>query len=98
MIENDCLPPYDVLHHTSSIQFVLGYSKRNISRVRTITTVHVDGYNIHCIIIMTIMNTIVQNPHLAIAGLQAKPAITVNTMHMCRVTTRMHKYRLLTIT
>ena len=45
------------------------------------------------------MNTTVQNPwrvHFAIAGLQAKPAITVNAMHMCRVTTRlrMHKYRL----
>ena len=27
----------------------------------------------------------------AITGLQAKPAITVNAMHICRVTTRMHK-------
>ena len=36
--------------------------------------------------------------HSAIAGLQAKPAITVNAMQiiLCRVTTRMHKYRSIT--
>ena len=36
--------------------------------------------------------------HSAKAGLQAKPAINVNAMHICRVTTRMDKYRLHAIT
>ena len=59
-----------------------------------IRTMHIQCGSVSCMYNEALSCKTLGAFHSAKAGLQAKPAISVNAMHICRVTTRMDKYRL----